>query len=132
MKWRVLESYLLLLQIEFVMNFGGLQPLYRGVRKARVENSRPVRSALAESLCHAMDLACVLYAKRVLCLQRSAATTLLLRRHGICAELILGAQTVPFKSHAWVEVAGVVVNDRPYMREIYQVLEAGSHQEVSG
>jgi hypothetical protein len=70
-----------------------------------------------------MDLACVFYPKSVLCLQRSAATTLLLRRHGIRAELVIGAQMLPFKSHAWVEVEGTVVNDKPYMREIYQVLE---------
>jgi hypothetical protein len=71
-----------------------------------------------------MDLACVFFPKRVLCLQRSAATTLLLRRYGIQAEMVIGAQMLPFKSHAWVESAGVVINDRPYMREIYQVLES--------
>jgi hypothetical protein len=70
-----------------------------------------------------MDLACVFYTKQILCLQRSAATTLLLRRHGIYAEMVIGAQMLPFKSHAWVEVDGAVVNDKPYVREIYQVLE---------
>jgi hypothetical protein len=37
--------------------------------------------------------------------------------------MVLGAQMLPFKSHAWVEVDGIVVNDKPYMLEIYQVLE---------
>lgn len=76
-----------------------------------------------EQLCHVIDLACVFYFKQVLCLQRSAATTLLLRRHGWNAEMVIGAQLLPFKSHAWVEIQGVVVNDKPYMQEIYQVLE---------
>ena len=30
---------------------------------------------------------------------------------------------MPFKAHAWVEVAGVVVNDKPYMPEMYAVLD---------
>jgi transglutaminase superfamily protein len=70
-----------------------------------------------------MDLACVLYFKRVLCLQRSAATTLLLRRYGWRAEMVTGVQILPFASHAWVEIEGTVVNDKPYMLDIYQVLE---------
>lgn len=74
-------------------------------------------------LCRAMDFACVFYFKQVLCLQRSAATTVLLRRYGVPAEMVIGAQLLPFKSHAWVEVEEIPVNDKPYMREIYQVLE---------
>jgi hypothetical protein len=74
-------------------------------------------------LCHAADLACVFYFKQVLCLQRSAATALLLRRHGWDVEMVIGAQLNPFSSHAWVELKDEVVNDKPYMREIYRVLE---------
>jgi hypothetical protein len=70
-----------------------------------------------------MDLACVFYPKQVLCLQRAAATTQLLRGHGIRAEMVIGAQLMPFQSHAWVEVDGSVVNDKPYIRDIYQELE---------
>ena len=35
----------------------------------------------------------------------------------------IGAQQMPFKSHAWVEVDGRVVNDKPYTPEIYAVLD---------
>ena len=70
-----------------------------------------------------MDCACVLYVKPVLCLQRSSATTLLLRRYGWKAEMVIGVQLMPFKSHAWVEVEGIVVNDKPYIPNLYQVLE---------
>jgi hypothetical protein len=59
----------------------------------------------------------------VLCLQRSAATTCLLRSHGVRALLVIGAQRIPFRAHAWVEVDGQVVNDKPYMHEIYAVLD---------
>jgi hypothetical protein len=74
-------------------------------------------------LCHAMDLACILYFKQVRCLQRAAATTILLRRHGWAAEMVIGAQVLPFKSHAWVEIDASVINDKPYMLDIYQVLK---------
>lgn len=37
--------------------------------------------------------------------------------------MVLGAQGTPFKAHAWVEVNGIVVNDKPYMSEIYAVLD---------
>jgi hypothetical protein len=74
-------------------------------------------------ICSAMDLACIWYWKRVLCLQRSAATTCLLRSNGIAACMVVGSQQIPFKAHAWVEIEGRVVNDKPYMREMYAVLD---------
>jgi hypothetical protein len=30
---------------------------------------------------------------------------------------------LPFKSHAWVELDGKVINDKPYMLEMYRPLE---------
>jgi hypothetical protein len=37
--------------------------------------------------------------------------------------MVTGAQIVPYEFHAWVEIEGAVINDKPYMHEIYQVLE---------
>jgi hypothetical protein len=71
-----------------------------------------------------VDLACVFYFKQVLCLQRSAAATVMLRRFGWPAMMVIGAELTPFRSHAWVEIEGATVNDKPYMRDIYQVLES--------
>ena len=76
-----------------------------------------------EHVCAAVDLACIWSWKEVLCLQRSAATACLLKDAGAPAELVIGAQQIPYKSHAWVEVDGRVVNDKPYMYEIYTVLD---------
>jgi hypothetical protein len=123
MKRFVLQGYWLLIRIDAVMFFRGLSALHGLVRKSAVRERK--QDAVAESgdLCRAMDLACVFYPKRVMCLQRSAATTLLLRRHGIGAEMVIGAQMLPFKSHAWVEHEGEVVNDKPYMLEMYRPLE---------
>jgi hypothetical protein len=76
-----------------------------------------------ERICSAVDLACIWYSKEVLCLERSVVTTCLLRDWGVPAQLVLGSQQMPFKAHAWVEVDGQVVNDKPYMPEIYSVLD---------
>ena len=59
----------------------------------------------------------------MLCLQRSAATACLLKNYGVHAEMVIGTQQMPFKAHAWVEVAGKVVNNKPYTPEIYVVLD---------
>lgn len=76
-----------------------------------------------EPIVWSVDEACVWYVKRVPCLQRSAVTTYLLRRRGIDAALVIGCRTIPFESHAWVEVDGRVVNDRQAYRTRFTVLE---------
>jgi Transglutaminase-like superfamily len=122
MKRLVLESWLLLLYFDWVMRFRDFKRLYAVVREQKVRYSTKV-SKTSEQLCHAADLASVFYFKRVQCLQRSAATAVLLHRHGWKAEMVIGVQLLPFMSHAWVEIDGHVVNDKSYMLEIFQVLE---------
>jgi hypothetical protein len=117
-----LEAYAMLLRFEFYLARRDFQGLYRRVRDYPIATQAP-RPDAARRICSAIDLACVWYPKQVLCLERSAATTCLLRRYGIDAQLIMGAQRMPFKAHAWVEVDGQVINDKPYMREIYAVLD---------
>jgi len=123
MKRLILESWLLLFYFEFVMHFRRFRQLHRSVREQPVRATTSARLETSTELCQAMNHACVFYFKRVLCLQRSSATTLLLRRHGWKAEMVIGVQMLPFKSHAWCEINGVVVNDKSYMPEIYRVLE---------
>jgi hypothetical protein len=105
------------------MRCGHLRSIHSLLRKERRGEVTRQRGATVEQICHAMDIACVFYPKRVLCLQRAAATTLLLGRHGWQAEMVIGTQILPFRSHAWVELDGVVVNDKSYLREIYQQME---------
>ena len=123
MRGIVFESWVLLLRFEWIMRFHEFSKLHRTVLEAPVRTRIEADLVPSERLSTAMDYACVFYFKRVLCLQRSAATTLLLRRYGWDAEMVIGAQMLPFRSHAWCEINGVVVNDKPYMPEIYQVLE---------
>ena len=84
---------------------------------------RILRAETIEQVCKAVNYACVAYPKRVLCLQRSAVTTCLLRDCGIPAHMVVGAQKLPFKAHAWTEVKGHAVNERRDVKKIYGVWE---------
>jgi hypothetical protein len=120
--WLVLRAYRDLLVFEFYLVRRSFPRLYAKVRscRTRVEPRNPKTPA---EICAAVDVACIWYWKEVRCLQRSAVTTRLLRYHGVPAEMIIGAQQMPFRAHAWVEVEGRVVNDKPYVTERYAVLD---------
>lgn len=96
---------------------------FRGKVRDCPLDAKQAQDDAVERICSAVNMACIWYWKEVLCLQRSAATACLLKRHGVAAQMVIGAQQVPFKAHAWVEVGGCVVNDKPYMPEMYVVLD---------
>jgi hypothetical protein len=118
----VLKAYLHLIRFDFYLARGDFAVLYNKVRKD------PVRTGVKhpysiDQICHAVDMACIWYRNKVLCLQRSAVTACLLKSHGFAAEMVIGAHQMPFRAHAWVEVDARVVNDRPYTPEMYAVLD---------
>ena len=118
----ILRSWIWIFYFDYLMlvrGFDAVDAAVRGQRSASLHS--PISDHAA--ICHAVDLACVFYFKPVLCLQRSAATIVLLRRRGWHAEMVIGAQLLPFQSHAWVEIQGNVVNDKPYINQIFQVLD---------
>jgi hypothetical protein len=119
----VLQAYVRLIQFDVYLARANFAALYGKVRTyplgAAVESPETL-----ENICAAVDMACIWYWKEVLCLQRSAATACLLKHHGVAARMIIGAQQMPFKAHAWVEVDGRTVNDKPYIREIYAELDS--------
>ena len=100
----------------------GFARAHERVRRCGVR-TRPESMMPVEQIIWAVDEACVWYVKRAPCLQRSAVATRLLRRHGVPAELVIGYRPIPFESHAWVEVGGQIVNDRPQYKKFFSVLE---------
>jgi hypothetical protein len=119
--WLVLRAFLELLRCERHLRSRNFAALHEKVRRCSGRESK--KPNLPESVCHAVDLACIWYFKEVECLQRSVVTARLLRSSGIPASLVIGVRHVPFKAHAWVEVDGRVVNDKPYVNELYAVLD---------
>jgi hypothetical protein len=86
-------------------------------------NLRSVSPDCIERVCDEVNLALIWYPKRVLCLQRAAVTTCLLRDCGVPAQMVLGAQKLPFKAHAWVEVNGKAINERANVQAMFGVWE---------
>jgi hypothetical protein len=118
----VLKAYLKLVQFELYLARGNFAALYHKVSNYPVRGRAPGPDAI-ERINYAIDMACIWYWKEALCLQRSAATACLLKDYGAPARMVIGARQTPFKAHAWVEVNGRVVNDKPYTPEIYAVLD---------
>jgi len=117
-----LKAYWQLLLFERAIARGSFDRVYSRVRNCPIDTRTPAEGT-AERICSALDMACIWYWKEIPCLQRSAATACLLRRHGVAAQMVIGVQHLPFRAHAWVEVDGVVVNDKPYAPEMYAVLD---------
>jgi hypothetical protein len=118
----ILQAYLGLLAHDIFMARSDFMALH-----ARVKGF-PLRQVTfhqrtTETVCSALEIACCFYPKQTLCLERSAVLVEMLRRNGIPAHLVIGAQKLPFKAHAWVEVDGQIIHDRLASREKFLVLE---------
>lgn len=123
MKWLILKSWLTLLRFDLTVRFLGFKAVHRALLRGRARQATSLNRVSIEEVCHAVDLAGVFYVRQVSPLERSAAATLVLRRYGYQADLVLGAQIFPYETHAWVEIEGRIVNDQPNLLDVYQVLE---------
>lgn len=118
-KRETLTAFIGLLAFDLLLKFRGFQSLIEKVEHwptaepstTDLETCRRVRAMV--------DRAQMYYPKKAMCLQHSAVVTCLLRRRGVPAEMILAAQEFPPKGHAWVEVAGTVVNENQSVRTKY-------------
>jgi hypothetical protein len=117
----VLAAFRELLWLEVQLRSRGFCRVYQAIRNSGVRQSSPIENY--SEICRAVDIACALYFKEVQCLQRSAAAVRLLRKRGIHAELVIGIQQWPFRAHAWAEIAGQVVNDKPHVIGDFVVID---------
>lgn len=117
-----LKALFCLLAYDLRLAVGGFPALYVHVRTRRVR-ANPMVGVDSDRVCQAVAQACSWYPKRALCLQRSAVLVNLLRRSGVSADLVIGAGAMPFKAHAWVELNGLILNDKPSVRNRYVVID---------
>ena len=115
-----LQALFMLLAYDILNAICRFKTIYHMVRGWKV-NRRTDGLHDTDRVCMAVNYACVWYPKQALCLQRSFVTTYLLRKRGLAAEMVLGAQKLPFKAHAWVEVDGRAINERSNVRATYVV-----------
>lgn len=119
MVWRALIGLLLFDLFRLGKDFNNVQAV---VKNWPVATCTAGPDAVIQ-VCNAINYARVWYPKYVLCSQRSAVTTCLLRSCGVNAQMVIGAQTIPFKAHAWTEVEGVPVNERKDVHRLHLVWE---------
>lgn len=117
-----IEAVTALLVYDILSALCRFQTLYGMVKGWKVIK-QTTQANITDRVCTAVNYACVWYPKQSLCLQRSFVTTYLLRKHGVRGEMVLGAQRLPFKAHAWVEVDGRAINERSDVQSTYAVWE---------
>jgi hypothetical protein len=118
-----LRGIFALLVYDVVSAACGFETIHSMVKRWKLAHntSDSETSSIIDRVCTAVNYACVWYPKQTLCLQRSFVTTYLLRKCGISAQMVLGAQKLPFKAHAWVEVDGHAINERSNVQATYAV-----------
>jgi len=116
------QALVMLFVYDILTTFRSFKTLHSTVKGWKVTEKLLARDDV-NRVCAAVNYACVWYPKRALCLQRCFVTTYLLRKQGVCAQMVLGAQKLPFKAHAWVEVNGRAINERSDVQAIYGVWE---------
>lgn len=117
--WKALFGLVAYDLLGFSRNFARM---HRFVSRWKVSHRMPPADVV-DRVCNAINYARVVYPKRVLCLQNSAVTTCLLRSLGVSAEMVMGAQKVPFKAHAWTEINGRAINEPRDVQKIYGIWE---------
>jgi hypothetical protein len=114
------QALLMLLAYDVLSALCRFQTIYSLVRGWKVTGETD-DAGIIDRVCIAVNYACVWYPKQALCLQRSFVTTYLLRKRGVTAQMVLGAQKLPFKAHAWVEVDRQAINERSNVQATYAV-----------
>lgn len=120
---QVFEAWLLLVYSDCIIKFRGLKVVNDLVACRSIRSPSALNEGGFSPLMYAMEMASIFYPKHVLCLQRSVATVLLLRRYGWSGQMVIGATLIPAQFHAWVELDGAVINDKPYVVDRYKVLK---------
>jgi hypothetical protein len=115
-------ALLSLTAFDVFLKVAGFNSLVRLVEAYQPAAPRTKDGAIIARINAGVNRAQLYYPKKALCLQRSVVLTVLLRRKGVNAKMVLAARDFPVQGHAWVEVGGQVVNDKPSVQADYSVI----------
>jgi len=122
--WReTLGAFVGLLTFDVLLRCAGFRYLIKKVESWPTAEPRSTDREICRRVRAMVDRAQMYYPKKAMCLQHSAVVTCLLRRRGVPAEMVLGAQEFPPKAHAWAEVLNQVVSDSPGVKTKYRELK---------
>ena len=127
-RWLLVQLAVLLPAIGGALRWLGVRRTYRllgglGGNANAASSVSMSAQASAERLGQLIGIASRRGLYRATCLRRSLALWWLLRRRGLPAELRIGVARVEeqVQAHAWVELAGHVINDRSTVANDYAV-----------
>lgn len=86
--------------------------LYGWLGRGRIDTEASDRE-LIDACATAVAAAGAFYPRRAICLEQSLVLYRVLRRRDQPARLRVGVRPLPFAAHAWVECAGIPVNEQP-------------------
>ena len=116
----VLASLVLVPATQLSLRFLGFSRTARTLARWSERRPAPPDAEASREAADAVNLVAGQTVVGARCLGRSLVLWFILRRRGIDAELVIGADAPrrgELQAHAWVEVAGVPVNDAPDVRE---------------
>jgi hypothetical protein len=116
------SAFVALLAFDLLLKFAGFQALIRKVKSWPIAEPQTTNREICRRVRGMVDRAQMYYPKKAMCLQHSAVVTCLLRRRGVPAQMVVGAQEFPPKAHAWTEVMNEVVSDSPRVKTKYREL----------
>lgn len=121
-KRMVLEAYITLIKVYFLLNVFGFYNLIRCIKQKKPSTYIDHKYEEFLSLSTALNRACFYFPVRTKCLEWSAALTLMgLKRYWRC-NIEVGVQNLPFASHAWVKANGRVIADSQDLPETLSVI----------
>jgi len=98
----------------------GLERIWRRAHVKTLHNRAPLVPGYVDELTRRVTAAAAVCPFRTQCLEQSLLTLWLLRCAGAEAHLRFGVLQYPFLAHAWVESAGVPVNDSAEALKLYR------------
>jgi transglutaminase superfamily protein/coenzyme PQQ synthesis protein D (PqqD) len=121
-KRETFTAFVGLFAFDLLVKFAGFEALIKRVESWPTAEPHKTDREICRRVRATVDRAQMYYPKKAMCLQHSAVVTWLLRRHGVPAEMVLGARAFPPKAHAWSEVMNEVVSDSPRVKAKYKEL----------
>jgi hypothetical protein len=118
-RWDLLRAFAWITFVELGLRTVGFQRLVRQARagstRQELAGSGSQAHRRAHRYAHWIDVAARHHVVEARCLHRSLALHHWLRSEGLPSELRIGVHKAgdELKAHAWIELAGCVINDRP-------------------
>jgi len=122
LKRETFMAFIGLVTFDVLLRTAGFEELIRKVERYPTAEPQTTDREICKRVRAIVDRAQMYYPKRAMCLQHSSVVTCLLRRRGVPAEMVIGAQEYPPKGHAWAEVEGEVINDTQRVKTRYREL----------